>query len=130
MKYTSPTPKMTSLVEIVAQQRHDDLMAATLRKATMRNLHCRVCGAVVRRKDGRATCWLHQDAPTLGEVVPQQVVASPDAPRPQAAPPRLQSRQPNRGQRPGGRRVWFEICVERPLARSDSPPEKACASGG
>ena len=30
MKYTSPTPKTTSLVEIVAQQRHDDLMAATI----------------------------------------------------------------------------------------------------
>src|SRR6266545_4975240 len=104
MKYTSPTPKMTSLVEIVAQQRHDDLMAATIRKATMRNLHCRVCGAVVRRKDARATCWLHQDAPTVSEVAPQQVVVAPDAPPSEAAPPRLPSRQ-NRGQRVGGRRM-------------------------
>jgi uncharacterized Zn finger protein (UPF0148 family) len=128
MKYTSPTPKTISLVEIVAQQRHDDLMAATIRKATMRNLHCRVCGAVVRRKDGRATCWLHQDAPTLSEAVPQQVVTATEAPRSEA--PRIPSRQPNRSQRPGGRRVWFEICIERPVARSDSLPEKSCASSG
>ena len=130
MKYTSPTPKTTSLVEIVAQQRHDDLMAATIRKATMRNLHCRVCGAVVRRKDARATCWLHQDAPTASEESPQHVVVAPDAPPPEAAPPRLHSRQQNRLQRAGGRRVWFEICVERPLARSDSPAEKSCAPSG